>query len=161
MIRAYDPSTDKDELWELKRRFELELGNSANDDEKSMKYQNKIGSEYQDRYLEWARYCIESDSGCISVAEKDNEIVGYAFVLPEDLSMIWDAAVLNEIFVKKFYRGTEIANKLMSEVVETAEDQDLPLDRLVLDVGQSNERAQAFYDRYGFDEWGELLTKPL
>ncbi|RDZ89486.1 GNAT family N-acetyltransferase, partial [Haloferax sp. Atlit-6N] len=83
------------------------------------------------------------------------------FVLPESLAFVWDAAVLNEIFVAPDYRGTGVADALMNAAVESARAQDLPLDRMVLDVDRENDRAQAFYERYGFDHWGEMVARDL
>ena len=42
-----------------------------------------------------------------------------------------------------------------------AHEQDLPLDRVVLDVDRENERARAFYERHGFDHWGEMVSLDL
>ncbi|WP_128476236.1 GNAT family N-acetyltransferase [Halorussus pelagicus] len=91
----------------------------------------------------------------------DPALAGYVFVLPQQLAMIWDAAVLNEIYVRPEFRGTDLADDLMNAAVELAEDQDLPLDRLVLDVDRKNDRAQAFYDRHGFEHWGEMVARKL
>ena len=75
--------------------------------------------------------------------------------------MIWDAAVLNEIFVAPEHRGGGVADDLMHAALALASDQDLPLDRLVLDVDPANERAKGFYDRHGFEPWGEMVARPL
>jgi len=64
----------------------------------------------------------------------DPNLVGYVFVLPERLAMIWDAAVINELYVVPESRGTGVADELMGAAVALAGDQDLPLDRIVLDV---------------------------
>ncbi len=42
-----------------------------------------------------------------------------------------------------------------------AREQDTPLERVVLDVDPDNERARAFYDRWGFEPWGEILARSL
>ncbi len=49
----------------------------------------------------------------------------------------------------------------MDAALALARDQDLPLDRIVLDVDPANERARAFYDRHGFESWGELVARDL
>ncbi|RDZ59743.1 GNAT family N-acetyltransferase, partial [Haloferax sp. Atlit-12N] len=67
----------------------------------------------------------------------------------------------NEIFIAESHRGTGIADDLLQRVLETADEQDLPLDRLLLDVDDDNGRAQAFYNRYGFEKWGDLVARPL
>ncbi|WP_276279209.1 GNAT family N-acetyltransferase [Halorussus caseinilyticus] len=96
-----------------------------------------------------------------STEQEKMSLAGYVFVLPQQLAMIWDAAVLNEIYVRPEYRGTGVADDLMDAAVESAADQDLPLDRLVLDVDRENDRAQAFYDRHGFEHWGEMVARKL
>ncbi len=88
-------------------------------------------------------------------------LVGYIIVLPESLSLIWDGGVVNELFVAEPHRGTGVADRLMERALEVLSEQDLPLERVVLNVDRANDRAQAFYERYGFDHWGELVSRPL
>lgn len=157
-VRPYNRSDD-DDLWTLKRAFELELG--TKDDEKKAKYENKLTDEYRDRYLSWVADCVESDSGCLLVAESDGELVGYAFVLPEDFAFIWDAAVLNELYLDPDYRGTDMATTLVTNAFDHARTQSLPLDRILLDVDPENERARAFYEKIGFETWAEMIGYEL
>lgn len=162
MIRQYDPTADADALWELKRAFERELGANTGGDDKAAKYEGKLDDEYRRRYLEWVEDCVGKDERCVHVADADDDdLAGYVFVLPDALSMIWDAAVLNEIYVRERYRGTGVADDLVQAAVDTAERQDLPLDRLVLDVDPDNARALGLYDRFGFEHWGEMRSRPL
>jgi len=169
MVRRYEHPDDFEALWDLKRAFERELGASTGGDEKEATYEAKLDDAYRERYREWVARCVEKDERCIHVAETDAEaqtaladaLAGYAFVLPDDLSMIWDAAVLNEIYVREPCRGIGVADDLVDAAVETAERQDLPLDRLVLDVDPGNERARAFYRRHGFEPWGEMVARSL
>jgi RimJ/RimL family protein N-acetyltransferase len=49
----------------------------------------------------------------------------------------------------------------MRAALDCARAQDPPLDRLVLDVDRENDRARAFYDRWGFEHWGEMIARPL
>jgi ribosomal protein S18 acetylase RimI-like enzyme len=183
-IRPYDPDSDPEALWDLKRGFETGLGSGTGDDGKQEQYEEKLTTEYGERYLDWVFWCTKHDPRCVSVAEvetrdeegqadeteiedsdaestegNDPELAGYVFVLPQQLAMIWDAAVLNEIYVRPEYRGTQIADDLMAAAVGVAEEQDLPLDRLVLDVDRENDRARAFYDRHGFEHWGEMVAR--
>ncbi|KAB1193502.1 GNAT family N-acetyltransferase [Haloferax sp. MBLA0076] len=164
-VRPYDPA-DAEAFWELKRGFELGIGEGTGGDDKRSKYEAKLTDDYRTRYLTWVERCSTDDPGCVVVAEattdgETDELVGYAFVLPEEMTFIWDAAVLNEIFLAPAYRGTGVADELMQAVLDHARSQDLPLDRMVLDVDEANDRARAFYDRYGFDHWGELVARDL
>ncbi|KTG28338.1 GNAT family N-acetyltransferase [Haloferax profundi] len=172
-VRPYDP-TDAEAFWELKRGFELGIGEGTGGDDKLSTYEAKLTDDYRTRYLSWVDRCSTDDPGCVVVAEattddaaetatddETGDLVGYAFVLPEEMTFIWDAAVLNEIFLAPEYRGTGVADELMQAVLDHARSQDLPLDRMVLDVDEANDRARAFYDRYGFDHWGELVARDL
>lgn len=158
--RSYDPDTDRDDLWELKRAFETGLGAGTGGEEKRDAYEAKLTDEYQERYLDWVDRCITDDPRCLTVAD-DGDLAGYVFVLPERLAMIWDAAVVNELYVSSAHRGSGIADGLMEAACALAREQDLPLDRLVLDVDPENERARAFYDRCGFAPWGEMIAREL
>lgn len=160
MIRTYQPDCDSEILWKLKQKFERELGDATGGPEKMSQYEAKLDDAYRDRYLQWAADCVARED-CIILAEVDNEVVGYAFVLPERFAMIWDAAVLNELFVISDQRGTVVGSSLMDTVIEIASAQELPLDRLVLDVDATNKRAKAFYERYGFEHWGEMVARQL
>jgi ribosomal protein S18 acetylase RimI-like enzyme len=168
MSRRYDHPDEFDALWDLKRAFERELGASTGGDDKQAKYEAKLDESYRDRYREWVGECVASDAACLHVAASDaeaqsaeNALTGYAFVLPEEMAMIWDAAVLNEIYVREEHRGTGVADDLLHAAVETARNQNLPLDRMVLDVDPNNERAGAFYRRHGFEPWGEMVARSL
>lgn len=181
-VRPYDPERDPRALWELKRGFELGLGSGTGGDDKRAQYEEKLTEDYGERYLDWVFWCAKHDPRCVTVAEVKDEaesadegrdgdernetgddptIAGYVFVLPQQLAMIWDAAVLNEIFVRPEHRGSGVADDLMAAAVAVAEDQNLPLDRLVLDVDRENDRAKAFYDRHGFEHWGEMVARKL
>ncbi len=159
-IRRYDPETDRDALWELKRSFELTLASGTGGAEKERSYRGKLTEEYRDRYLAWVDRCLEEEPRAVTVADDDG-LVGYVFVLPESLAMIWDAAVLNEVFLEERHRGAGVADELVAAAVSVARDQRLPIDRLVLDVDRDNERARAFYARHGFEHWGEMVARSL
>ncbi|MFB6301147.1 MAG: N-acetyltransferase family protein [Halobacteriales archaeon] len=161
-IRPYDPDADPAALWGLKREFELGLGTGTGDEQKETKYAGKVTDAYRDRYLQWVNRCVADDERCVTVADHTTDgLVGYVFVLPERLAMIWDAAVLNEIYVEPDHRGSDVADDLMAVALEFARDQELPLERLVLDVDRENDRAQAFYERHGFTHWGEMVAREL
>ena len=175
-VRNYHPDRDAEALWKLKRGFELGLGDGTGGDDKRERYEAKLSDDYRRRYLDWVRWCATHDPRCVTVAEAASDsgdasatddgesgvgLVGYVFVLPQQLAMIWDAAVLNEIFVAPDRRGSGVADDLMAAAVELARDQDLPLDRLVLDVDRENDRAQSFYARHGFEHWGEMVAREL
>ncbi|SDJ78806.1 Acetyltransferase (GNAT) family protein [Halovenus aranensis] len=158
MVRPYD---DAEALWELKRGFERELGSSTGDEAKADAYEGKLDADYRAEYLDWVRRCVAEQERAVQVSERDGELAGYVFVLPESLAYIWDAAVLNEIYVRPAFRGDGVADELMEAALALAREQSLPLDRLVLDVDKKNDRAQAFYERWGFEGWGEMVAREV
>jgi ribosomal protein S18 acetylase RimI-like enzyme len=165
-VRRYDPAHDADSLWAAKRAFERGLG-AAGDPEKETAYEGKLTDDYREGWLDWVRRCVRDDPGCVLVAERSDEpgdgppLAGYAFLLPERLAFVWDAAVVNELWVAEPLRGTGVADALLERGLGHAREQDLPLDRVLLDVDAENERARAFYERHGFESWGELVAREL
>lgn len=161
MVRSYEPG-DRDELWALKRDFELGLGGETGSDEKHAVYREKLDDAYRDRWFDWVGRCRAEDPRTVQVAPADDgSLRGYVFVLPESLCFVWDAAVLNEIYVKPGARGRGVADDLMDAGLEFARDMSLPLDRVVLDVDRENARARGFYEKWGFDHWGEMVARGL
>ncbi|MDZ7746198.1 MAG: GNAT family N-acetyltransferase [Halobacteriales archaeon] len=158
MIRPYEPD-DATALWKLKQRFETAMGDT-DDDAKAAAYDAKLTDDYREGWLAWVHRCTD-DEDCLFVAEHDGELVGYLFLLPERLAFVWDAAVLNEVYVTPAFRGTGVADDLMERGLDHAREQSLPLDRLVLDVDGKNKRAKAFYERYDFTRWGEMVAREL
>jgi RimJ/RimL family protein N-acetyltransferase len=157
-VRPYRPE-DASELWALKRAFERELGTLGGEG-KATTYEDKLDTDYRERYLEWVGRCTRGEP-CVRVAAADGALVGYVFVLPERLAMVWDAAVVNELYLRPARRGTGLADELFEAGLDHAAGQALPLDRVVLDVDPGNERARAFYERFGFERWGELVARGL
>lgn len=171
-VRPYDADRDRGGLWRLKRAFELELS-SGTDEAKRTAYEAKLTDDYRERYLDWVDRCVGESAECVTVAvadsdrspasstEPDGGLVGYGFLLPESLAHVWDAAVLNEIFVAPDWRGSGVADRLLAAALRVARSQSLPMDRVVLDVAPSNDRARAFYARHGFEPWGQLVAREL
>jgi GNAT superfamily N-acetyltransferase len=159
MIRPLQDD-EYEQLWKLKRAFELELGTTG-DDAKARTYEQKLDDAYRQDYRAWVQRCTEEDERTVLVAPGETELRGYAFILPESLAHIWDAAVLNEIFVRPEYRGTTVADDLMEEVLSVARSQDLPMNRIVLDVDRTNDRAVEFYEQWDFEHWGEMVARDL
>ena len=153
-------SADMDALWDLKRAFELDLG-AGGDGEKAAAYREKLDADYREGYLAWVRRCQDEAVRSVQVAERDGAIAGYVFVLPASMAHVWDAAVLNELYVAEAHRGSTVADDLMEAALSVARGQDLPMDRIVLDVDRENDRARAFYDRWGFEHWGEMVARDL
>jgi GNAT superfamily N-acetyltransferase len=170
MVRPYR-ERDREALWELKRGFETALGSGTGGDAKQARYEGKLDDDYRAGYLEWVERCVGEEERAVQVGERGggsrsgndgaNALAGYVFVLPASLSYIWDAAVVNEIFVREPHRGTGVADDLMEAALAVAREQETPLERVVLDVDPDNERARAFYDRWEFEPWGEMVAREI
>lgn len=162
-LRPYDRESEADRraLWRLKVDFERSLGSGTGDDAKAARYESKLTEGYRDRWLAWVDLCVGDEPGCVTVADDGDALVGYAFVLPERLAFVWDAAVVNELYVEPRWRGRGAADDLLEAALALARDQELPLDRVLLDVDPDNERARAFFERHGFEPWGEIVAREL
>jgi len=167
-IRPYDPETDAKGLYRCKIAFERGLGENTGGDDKAIAYEGKLTDDYREAWLAWVDRCVADDERCVTVAVDESngadatiDVVGYVFVLPERLGFIWDAAVLNELYVAPEHRGTGVADDLMAAALDVAADLELPLDRVVLDVDPTNDRARAFYERHGFEGWGEMVARSI
>lgn len=164
MVRPYR-STDARDLWTLKQGFETTLGDGSESDAKAAAYREKLDETYRREYLDWVDRCRMEEDRAVQVVdvagsgEEDTQLAGYVFVLPASFAYIWDAAVLNEIYVRETHRGTDVGDELMAAALDVARAQELPLDRVVLDVDPSNERARRFYERWDFESWGEMLVR--
>ena len=159
-IRPY-ADADAADLWACKRAFETGLGETTGGEEKAAVYAEKLTDQYREEWFAWVDRCRDADERCLTVADDGDGVVGYVFVLPETMPFVWDAAVINEVYLDPAHRGTGVADDLMDAALALARDQDLPLDRVVLDVDPANERARGFYDRHGFEPWGELVARDL
>lgn len=160
-VRRYRDPGDRESLWALKEAFERELGSVTGGPEKETAYERKLTPAYRERYFDWIARCLDENDQCVLVGLADETPRGYVFVLPESFGMIWDAAVINEFFVRPRYRGTGLADRLMRAALDVAEAQSLPMDRLVLDVSDDNQRARAFYGRHGFEDWSGMMARSL
>ncbi len=160
-VRPYNDSGDRESLWALKEAFERELGVTTGGTEKQTEYEGKLTPAYRERYFDWLECCLDENNECLVVGVADDAPRGYVFVLPESFSMIWDAAVINELFVQPRYRGTGLADQLLKAALELANEQSLPMDRLVLDVSHENQRARNFYARHGFEDWSGMMARPV
>lgn len=164
-LRPYEPD-DAQQLWTCKRAFETGIGEGTGDESKGERYAAKLTDEYRENWLSWVDRCVDEQADCVVVAEDGDgggsgEVVGYVFVLPESLSFVWDGAVLNELYLRPDHRGSGVADGLMDAALSAARKQSLPLDRLLLDVDRKNPRARAFYERHGFEHWGEMLSREV
>ena len=67
-----------------------------------------------------------------------------------------DRLVIGEIYVAEPYRGTGLADRFVERAVADARDHDC--EQLRLDVDVDNERALAFYERMGFEDYRKQMV---
>lgn len=97
------------------------------------------------------------------LAEMQGEAVGYALVEQgSSLGLTTDALASNQLEIKQLYItedwiGTGLGATLMRRCLELAQANEATA--IVLGVWEHNERAQAFYQRFGFRQIGEVAFK--
>jgi ribosomal protein S18 acetylase RimI-like enzyme len=111
------------------------------------------GSDIQLEELQQARYTF-------LLAEMQGQLVGYAKLWRDsDLGLAAGEAPSGRLEIKQLYVaeawiGTGLGAALMRRVLELAQAENCTA--VVLGVWEHNERARAFYQRFGFREIGEV-----
>ena len=100
---------------------------------------------------------IESIRGIYLVAEREGDVVGYAFLQPLHLQAICHVAQLH-IGVRKGFQGKGIGTELMEALIAWAK-QSAIIEKIELNVRASNSRAIALYKKMGFHEEGRLKKR--
>ena len=114
------------------------------------------GPEIQLSELQQARYTF-------LLAEMQGELVGFAKLWRDSpLGLAADEPAQGRLEVKQLYVvedwiGTGLGAALMRRIQDLAQAENCTA--IVLGVWERNERAKAFYQRYGFREIGELAFK--
>lgn len=117
-------------------------------------YNPKINKNYivKDYYKNY----INRDDAKIFVATKDNEIMGYIFILVNDFKGTEENnAKIDALFVKKEYRNKGVATKL----VNTAKDwiKSKGINAIIIGVTYNNEIAKKLYYKMGFENFSLTL----
>ena len=97
--------------------------------------------------LQGVRETFEQSHAFITVAEADDQIVGYCIIY-----YAMDEAEIARIATCQTVRRTGIGKGLLNYTCECCRDKQI--ERLLLDVRESNEGAIAFYENYGFQTDG-------
>jgi ribosomal protein S18 acetylase RimI-like enzyme len=114
------------------------------------------GPDIQLSELQQARYTF-------LLAEMQGQLVGYAKLWRDsDLSLAAGEAMAGRLEVKQLYvmeewTGTGLGAALMRRILDLAQAESCAA--VVLGVWEHNERAKAFYQRFGFREIGEVAFK--
>lgn len=92
------------------------------------------------------------------IAYKDGEPLGFAKTgeqPPPDEIAAFKCRELERIYVLKDYQSLKVGEKLLTHCIEKAKTEDY--DILWLGVWEHNPRAIAFYQRFGFEHFGEHI----
>ena len=90
---------------------------------------------------------LENPNTTYIIAKEKNQVVGFA-----GISICIDEATLNNIVVKKDYRGRGLGGELLESLIDICSD--LNLKTLTLEVNTSNEPAIRLYKKFGFKNLG-------
>ncbi len=80
-------------------------------------------------------------------AKNGNTILGFG-----GITIVLDEVTLNNIVVKKDYRGLGISNKLLESLIEIAIKKNSSF--ITLEVNENNNIAIHLYEKYGFEKVG-------
>lgn len=101
----------------------------------------------------------EADPATADVTDRDLDLVGLLMTSVDECPDPFDRPdrlVIGEIYVAEPYRGTGLADRFVERAVTDAEEHGC--EQLRLDVDVDNERAKAFYERTGFEEYRKQMT---
>lgn len=101
----------------------------------------------------------EVDPATADVTEPDLDLVGLLMTSVDECPDPFDRPdrlVIGEIYVAEPYRGTGLADRFVERAVADARDHGC--EQLRLDVDVDNERAVAFYERTGFEDYRRQMT---
>lgn len=90
---------------------------------------------------------LENANSKYLVAKIDNEIVGFAGIIP-----VLDEADISNIVVHQNFRNQKIGSYLLQEIINLAIS--LNLKKINLEVRESNIPAIKLYEKYGFEVCG-------
>ncbi len=94
---------------------------------------------------------IRSSDAIVLVAERDGEVIGYAYAGLEPMSWMelrGPAGFLHDVVVAKHARGQGVAGRLVEASAAWLEEHGAP--RIMLWTAEKNETAQRLFDRLGF-----------
>ena len=90
---------------------------------------------------------LENDKTKYIIAKEKNEVVGFA-----GISVIFDEATLNNIVVKKSYRGKGIGGEMLETLIDLCSYMNLKT--FTLEVNVENTPAIKLYEKFGFKNLG-------
>lgn len=138
------------ELW-LPLAKEMENVSSYNELENDLNIQDVINHKEKK---------IASDNSWIFLAENDEQLSGLISITAKESPPIFTRGKklkIGELFVKKQYRRSGTASKLMNKAEEIAKENSC--DRVELNVNIRNKSAKEFYENQGFETEKKKMVK--
>ena len=97
--------------------------------------------------IQGIRDTFEQKQAIVVVAEEKNVVVGYCV-----LYYVLDEAEIARVAVDEAFRRQGLGFHLLDDVCDFCKENHI--ERLLLDVRESNKNARAFYEKYGFQADG-------
>lgn len=104
----------------------------------------------------------DADTEAVDIAAGDGTLVGFVTTNLESAPTVFDRPdrlMIGDFYVDESHRGTGLARDLFDRAVARANE--LDCEQLTLNVDVGNERAQAFYEKVGFEPYRRQLVAPV
>jgi ribosomal protein S18 acetylase RimI-like enzyme len=102
------------------------------------------------------------DPAPVGVPDSDRDLAAFVSTSVDECPEVFarpDRLVVADIYVDESYRGAGLADRLIERAAADAREHDCG--ELRLDVDVDNERATAFYERAGFEDYRRQMTVPV
>jgi ribosomal protein S18 acetylase RimI-like enzyme len=99
------------------------------------------------------------DPAPVGVPDPDRDLVAFVSTSVDECPEVFarpDRLVVGDVYVDESYRGTGLAERFVERAVADARDHGC--EQIRLDVDVDNERAVAFYERAGFEDYRRQMT---
>ncbi len=127
--------------------------NKIKDEGNYLYYSNRFSFEETKNYVSFHN---KSNNPILGAFTEDGKLIGFADFNIGSFDEIKHVAILGMGIIKQ-YRGKGIGKKLVEKSIESAKR--LGVEKLELEVFDTNEIAKKLYKRMGFFEEGRLLRK--
>ncbi|EJN58568.1 GNAT family N-acetyltransferase [Halogranum rubrum] len=110
----------------------------------------RLGRLADDHYRLWV--AVDGVSENVDLAAGDGELAGFVATGVDEAPPVFDRPnrlVVGDIYVREAYRGSGLARELLARAAERARD--VGCAEMTLEVDVDNERALAFYEKFGFE----------
>lgn len=105
-------------------------------------------------FADWASKNIRGRTGRVYIAEVDGKPAGYSLIsirIRPPIARLRRLGYIDDLFVKKEYRGLGISSKLKDEATRWFRKKGIR--HVALVVGKGNEPAHSIYEKWGFFDY--------